>query len=440
MMGWNPKENSSFMISYNDQSDRVQNDLEEKLYKIIGELGSRGFEAERYDRVSDHTKQVCIVPVSSMTGEGIPDLLMIITGIAQRFLKDRLELQEGEGKGTVLEVKDFKGLGTTIDVVLYDGEIKKGDHIVIGGAEIVKTKAKALMEPEALKELRIDKGFKTVNEVHAAAGIKIAAPTLEKVIAGSPLRAVSNEKFLKKAEEEIKAEVSEVVFDSDKEGVLLKADTLGSLEALLKTLKEKNIPIRKAHVGSLTKSEVMEMKCLNDPIILSFGVKVPADIMQLAKDNCIAVFYSDVIYKLLEDYEKWSSEKKEREETKCLACVARPAIVKSLPGYVFRQSKPAVFGVEVMKGVIRTGVKLRNEEGKTIGTIKDIQAEGEHKDEAEAGERVALSVEDATIGKNVKEGDILHALVTKKDIEVLNRLKYRLRGDEKELLEELIIK
>jgi translation initiation factor 5B len=434
--GWSMSSGLPFAECCKNQPDRVLEELDTKIYHLIGQLGERGISSERFDRISDFTKQVSIVPISNITGEGIPDLLAMLGGLAQKFLKDKIEVTLGWGKGTVLEVKEYKGLGTTMDVILYDGEIKRGDTLVIGGDEIVVTKVRALLTPKPLQELRVEKDFKTIPSVQASAGIKISAPGLDNVIAGSPLRAVSNERDIDKASEEVQSEMEEVVIESDNEGVLLKADTLGGLEALTKTLKDSNVMIRKAQVGNVTRTDIAEIRTMKEPLIFVFGVKVSQEILRQAEDNNVKIFHSDIIYRLVENYEKWENEKKLREEESLLASVTRPAKVKVLPGYLFRQSKPAVFGVEIMKGIIRPGIKLEVK-GKPIGDVREIQSRGENLKQAEAGERVALSMMQVVFGKDVNEGDELDTIVPEKDKEVLKKLRSRLRGDEIELLEEM---
>lgn len=436
ILGWSLSPNLCFSDAYENQPDRTREELENKLYHIIGQLVERGFPAERFDRVQDFTKQIAIVPISNISGEGIPDLLLMLGGIAQRYLKDRLEVTPGEGKGTVLEVKEYRGLGPTVDVILYDGEIKKGDSLVIGGDDIHVSKVKALLTPKPLQELRIEKDFKSIESVQAAAGIKISAPGLEKVIAGSPLRAVSNDRDVERAKQEVRIEMAEVEIETEQEGVVLKSDTLGSLEALIKTLKETGLRIRKAQVGTITKSDIAEIKTLEEPIIFAFGVKFSQEIKKLAQDNGVKIFSSDIIYRLVEDYQKWEQDRKQREEEKLLASVARPARLRALPGYVFRQSNPAVFGVEVLKGTIRAGIRLSNK-GEDLGEIREIQSRGENVHEAEAGERVALSMKGVVVGKNVMEGDELNSALMDRDVEILKKLKSKLRRDELELLEEM---
>lgn len=435
-LGWNSTEGACFLETMESQTERTIEELDTKIYHLIGQLSERGFPSERFDRVKDFARQISVIPVSNTTGEGIADLLMMLGGIAQRYLKDRLLITPGEGKGTVLEVKSYKGLGMTMDAIIYDGEINSGDSLVVGGDEIVTTKVRALLTPQPLQELRVEKDFKTIPSVSAAAGIKISAPGIERVIAGSPLRAVSNERDVDKAVEEVRSEMSEVEIETDQEGVLLKADTLGSLEALIKTLREAGLKIRKAQVGTVTKSDIAEIKTLDEPIIFAFGVKIGQDVTQLAKDNSVEIFSSDIIYRLVESYQKWDSERKQREEDRLLASVTRPVRLKVLPGYLFRQSRPAVFGVEVVKGIISPGTELSNK-GESLGDVKEVQSRGENVKSAEAGERVAISMPRVVFGKDVDEGDELSAVIGKKDREVLGKLKKKLRGDELEILKEM---
>jgi translation initiation factor 5B len=230
--------------------------------------------------------------------------------------------------------------------------------------------------------------------------------------------------------------MSEVQIETDDDGVVLKADTLGSLEALIKTLREAGLRIRKAHVGTVTRNDISEVRTLEDPIIFGFGIRISPEVKKLADDNSVKIFSSDIIYRLVEEHEKWERERRIREEESLLDSVTRPARVRSLPGYVFRQSKPAVFGVEVMKGIVRPGV-IMTRKGQEVGEVREIQSRGENIKKAEAGERVALSITGAVIGKDIEEGDELDTLITSKDLDVLEKLKSKLRGDEIELLEEM---
>ena len=435
---WYPLKDECFMKSFNKQSESVQEELEKRVYNIVSQLSQREFESERFDRVTDFKKQISIVPTSGKTGEGVPELLMMLAGLAQQFLKERLEVSE-KSRGTVLEIKEVTGLGTTIDAIIYDGIVRRGDYLIIGGKEPVVTKIKALLRPPVLKELRVEKKFESVKEVHAAAGIKISAPNLENVIAGSPIICVSDSSKIEEAKQTVQKEVEEVEFSREGEGVIARADTLGSLEALIKMLGDNGIPIKKAEVGPVTKQDIVELNPLKDElkkVVLAFNVVVLPDAEKMARDHKIEIFKNNIIYRLIEDYQKWCAKEKERKELDKLERVVRPCKFRVLPGFVFRKRKPAVFGVEILAGVLKPKTPIQKEDGKDVGDIKKIEKEGKTIQQAKTGDKVAVSMEEPTIGRQIMESDILVSVITRSNLKVLKEIWNRLQDDEKQLLKE----
>ncbi|MEM5878895.1 MAG: translation initiation factor IF-2 [Candidatus Aenigmatarchaeota archaeon] len=434
--GWYPYPNSCFLESFKMQAEDVKDEVEKNVYKLVSQLAERGFNSERFDRIEDFRKQVAIVPCSGVTGEGIPELLVVLTGLSQQFLKDRLELSE-VAKGTVLEVKETVGFGTTVDVILYDGKIARGDYLVIGGKEPVITKIRALLRPRPLQELRVEKQFESVEEVGAAAGIKIAAPNLENVIAGSPIVVVKDEKGIEGAKISVQTEVGEVQFVKQIDGVVIKADTLGSLEAMIKLLSEEGIPIRKAEVGHITKQDVIEAESVDDKlrkVILAFNVEALEEAKNLARDLKIEIFQNNIIYRIIEDYKEWVFKAKEREIEEKLAKVTRPCEILILKGCVFRSCNPAIFGIEVKRGFLKPGTLMKRKDGKIVGKIKEIQKEGQTIQEAKKGDKVAVSMEEPTIGRHIDEGDVLISVISEEDMKILKEVWEKLNEDERELI------
>ena len=434
--GWKPNNTISFIESSKQQTAETLSILDSKIYELVAEFYKRGFEAERFDRVKDFTKQIAIIPCSGKTGEGIAELLVMLIGLAQKFLKDKLKVSD-VCKGNVLEVKELPGLGTTIDVIIYDGKVKVGDYLIVGGKNPVVTKIKALLRPPPLKDIRAEKKFESVKEVYAAAGVKIAAAGLENVIAGSPIVCVEDESRIEEAKRLVQQEVEEVEFKKDVEGVIVKADTIGGLEAMIKMLTERNIPIRKAEIGNVTKQDVIEADKIGDKykrVILVFNSKILPEAESLASDLKVPIFRSNIIYKIIEDYENWVEEGKRRELEEKLNAVTRPCEIRILPGFVFRASKPAIVGVEVLAGVLKPGTTLIRKDKKSVGPVKEIQLMGKTVAYAKTGDKVAISLPDGVVGKNIKEGDILMSYIPKKDIEILKEVWDKLQDDEKELL------
>jgi len=424
LSGWNPRHGKPFILSFPEQAEHVKNALDEKIYIIIGKLYEMGFSSDRYDRVREFQRNIGVIPVSARTGEGIPDLLMILMGLAQKFLEKDLEYRAvGPGTGTVLEVKEEIGLGTTLDVILYDGELNVGDTVVVGSlGDPIVTKIRALLKPRPLSEIRSEEKFKQVKKVVAASGIKIAAPDLEGALAGSLIRVASGD--INEIAAQIKSEIDAVRIETQSNGILIKADTLGSLEALVNELKKENIPIRRADIGDISKRDIAEAKTVKDPllsVIVGFDVDILPDAREEITGSDIKVFINNIIYKLIEDYKKWVVEQKVLIEKKRYETIIKPGRFIILPDCTFRQSKPAVVGVRVMGGIIKTSLEVMKEDGSIVGKIKGIQEHNENISEATAGKEVAVAIDGPTVGRQIKEGDILYIDVPEKHAKIVEQ-------------------
>ena len=425
--GWEPKPGMPFVHSFAEQSPEVQAKLEELLASIVVELNKEGFVADRYDRVRDFAKTVAVVPISAVTGEGIPDLLLVLAGLAQRYLADRLVTKAGPAKGVVLEVREMPGLGTSVVAIIYDGVLKRGDTIVVGGLEKpIVTKVKALLMPKPLDEMRSPEDrFLTVDEVRAAAGVLIAAQDLEGAVAGAPLVAVPDPGSLERVVKEVQEEVNAVRVARDVVGVVVKADTLGTLEALVNYLRRFNVPVRYADVGPVVRRDIVEASIVRSAdrlraAVLAFNVKVTEDAEVEAKSRGVVIFQNNIIYQLVDDYLKWYESEREAERRAELSKLVLPGKIKLLPGYVFRRSDPAIVGVQVLAGRIRRGYPLMTRDGRRVGEIMQIQEHKKPLDEAVKGQEVAISIRGKVIvGRQIKEGDVLYVDVP---LEHANRL------------------
>jgi len=444
--GWKSKPEEPFLTSYEDQDSYVRRDLDERLYNIIGILSRLGFRANRFDKISDFTKTAAIVPTSAKTGEGIPELLAVLVGLTQQYLQPRLQVTEGPAKGTVLEVKEETGLGVTINTIIYDGVLKKGDTIVVGGKEeAIVTKVRAALLPKPLDEIRDPRDkFSSMDMVSAAAGIKIAAPDLENALAGAPLYVVPSEDRLEEYVESVSEEVERIRIATDLEGVVLKTDALGSLEAIAESLRRNNVPIRLADVGDVSKRDVMEAVVVKEHepfygVILAFNVRTLRDAAEEAADRGVQIFQHNIIYHLIDDYLEWMKSEKEgllREEFDRLV---KPGKIKLLPGYVFRRAKPAIVGIEVLAGRIKSKYSLVKEDGEDVGEISQIQDRGESISEAETGMQVAISLDKSVVGRHIQEKEVLYVRLPEADAKALaKRFQDRLSAEEIEAINEFI--
>ena len=444
--GWISKPDKSFLESYQSQDSYVRQDLDEHLYTIMGTLSKLGFQADRFDKISDFTRTTAIVPVSAKTGEGIPELLAVLVGLTQQYLRARLKVTKGPAKGTVLEVKEEPGLGTTINAIIYDGTLQKGDMLVVGGKEKpITTKVRAVLIPKPLDEIRDPRDkFSSVDMVSAAAGIKIAAPNLEDVLAGAPLYVVPSEARLEEYVKLVSEELGKLRIAIDIDGVVLKTDTLGSLEAIAESLRLNHVPIRLADVGDVSKRDVTEAVVVkgHEPLygaILAFNVKTLPDAENEAIDRSILIFKNNIIYHLIDDYLKWMKSTQEERIQKEFDRLVRPGKIKILPGYVFRKAKPAIVGIEVLAGQIKPKYALIGEDGSSTGEIKQIQDRGQAITGAETGMQVAVSLDKPVVGRHINEGDILRVKVPEAHAKaLLTKFQDNLSPDELETLNELV--
>ncbi len=442
--GWRKKEGLSLFDAIKAQGISTQSEVDRRIYEIVGALSANDIQSERFDRVEDFQKIVAIVPTSAKTGTGIPELLMVLSGLTQQYMKDRLTVSTGPAIGAVLEVREETGLGLTLDTIIYDGVLKKTDTIVVGGLDgVIEAKIRALLLPKPLDEIRDPKEkFTHVDIVHAAAGVKIVAPDIEGVVAGAPVYAVEDPEKLDEIKQKVRDELSSIRIQTDKSGIVVKTDTLGSLEAVTQFLQERDVPVRFADVGPIIKRDIVEAQASGDgdplnAVVLGFNVKIASEIEDLAAELGVEVFLNEVIYRLYDDYYAWLIVKREQAKAESLSSIIRPGKIVLIPEYVFRHKNPAVVGVKV-QGVIRPRTTLINEDGKRVGTILQIQDRSVTIDEATDGMEVAVSIRGPTIGRQVKDDEILYTDVPDKQILAI-RKKFldELSPPEKEVLEEL---
>lgn len=435
--GWQQKE-KLLLKNIDEQNEHVQKFFDERLYSLVRSLYDVAkMDGERFDRVSDYTKQVAIVPCSARTGEGLPEMLMTLIGMAQKYLEKNLELKSKEAKAIVLEVKEAKGLGKALDVILYDGILKANDEIVIGGLEKpIVTKVKALFIPQKMGELRYEKTkFDSVKEVVAASAIRISANDIENVVSGVPLVSAKN---IEEAKEEVQKGIEEVTLKTDYQGVVIKADSLGSLEALMVLLREKNIQVGSASIGNITRKDLAnaETQHAKDPL---FGIILGFNVTSEIQNPKIKILTNNIIYRLIEDFEAWKIDLEKNIELKALEGLVRPCKIQLLKNYIFRQSNPAVIGVEVLAGKLKAGLPLMDKNGKQITTVKALQVEKETVDELEEGKQGAVSLDHVVLGRTLKGDEVLYSSIPASDFKKMKEFKRALSSREIETIKEIAI-
>lgn len=429
--GWKTSENKFSFESVEQQATNIKMNFDEKFYTLVGALQSYGFDAELYYKISDFTKKVAVVPTSAETGEGISELLAMITALSQKFLKDRISVKE-EGKGVVLEVKKEKSINY-LECILYDGDLSNEEEIAIASLDksepAIVTKIRNIQEAKPL-----NKGYEVKKEVRAAAGLRLQVTNKEGVLSGMPFRVISDN--LDEIKKEFSEEISEDI-ETDDEGIVVKADSLGSLEALLVLLKQKQISVMKAGIGPITKKDMYLANSLpeEDKIILGFNVELAEDVDADETKN-VKVLTDKVVYKLIENLEEWRAEKAKEIEREKLSEL--PALCKmSVLDFVFRNSNPAVFGVKIEAGLLKKGINFINQNDEKIGSVKEMQEEKNNIQEATAGKEIAISMPGVNFERQLKVEDSLYSNLAESQFRKFKEHKDLLSQEEKKVLMEI---
>ncbi len=426
--GWKSAETRLVLDSLNRQGINVKQDFDEKFFTLVGALQSHKIEPDLYMKIADFTKNVAIVPCSAKTGEGIEELLTILCALSQKFLKERLALRK-IGKGILLEVIKDKAFNH-LESIIYDGTLEIGDEIAIASFSGTQT-AKVRGIKEALP---LNRGFVSVDKVSAATGIRMQVNLKEDISSGMPFSVIKDN--LEELREEFDKEISEEI-QLDDRGVVAKADSLGSLEALLTLLRQAHVGVVRAEIGPITKKDMIFASTLEeeDRIILGFNVELGEDFTkeELGKTK---VLCEPVVYKLVEEVEKYRENKRIQRERKKLQEL--PSLVKiNILDFIFRNSSPAVFGVKVGGGTLTREIEMVNVSDQKIGRINAIQHEKNSIDKAEKGKEVAISMPGVNFERELKVGENLYSNLSEFQFRKFKENKELLTQEEKQVLQEI---
>ena len=444
--GWRKSETSFISQAIKEQDASIQADLDQKIYDVVGTLSILGYQSEAFYRVKDFRSEIAIVPISARSGVGIPELLSVLVGLTQQYLQKRLNQEEKDPRGIVLEVKDEVGLGQTANIILIDGSIKKDDSIVVAKRDgVIVTKPKALLLPKALDEMRDPRDkFKPTPQVDAAAGLKIASPDLEGVLPGSTLYVARNDAEITKYTNLIESEMKSMFVDTETNGIILKCDTIGSLEAIVEMLKRSQVPVAKADIGPVNRRDVIEAKAIKEKdrhlgVVLAFNVKVLPDAKEESEISHIKIFEDKVIYSLIDNYNGWVEEDTAHEEDAIFSELTPVSKFTFIKGMVFRNNNPAVFGIRVDVGTLKHKIPFMNCDGRKIGNIHQLQHDKKTVSSAKTGDEVACSVQDVTIGRQIFEEEVFYTFPPSHEAkQLLNKFMHKLSTEEQEVLNEIV--
>ncbi|KAK3229834.1 hypothetical protein Dsin_001715 [Dipteronia sinensis] len=410
LYGWKTCRNAPIVKAMKQQSKDVQNEFNMRLIQIITQFKEQGLNTELYYKNKEMGETFSIVPTSAISGEGIPDMLLLLVQWTQKTMVEKLTFSN-EIQCTVLEVKVIEGHGTTIDVVLVNGVLHEGDQIVVCGLQgPIVTTIRALLTPHPMKELRVKGTYVHHKEIKAAQGIKITAQGLEHAIAGTGLYVVGPDDDLEDVKEATMEDMKSVMNRIDKsgEGVYVQASTLGSLEALLEFLKSPDvkIPVSGIGIGPVHKKDVMKASVMLEKkkeyaTILAFDVKVTPEARELADELGVKVFIADIIYHLFDQFKAYIDNLKEEKKREAADEAVFPCVLRIVPQCIFNKKDPIVLGVDVLEGIARVGtpICIPQRDFIDIGRIASIENNFKPVDSAKKGLKVAVKI----VGSNSEE-------------------------------------
>ena len=434
--GWRTNLKMGLKENIESQAMNIQNTFNERYMTLIGSLNSYGFDSDLYYNITDFTKKIALVPCSARTQQGIPELIMMLCGLSQKYLVNKLELGK-DAKGVVLEIKKERS-GNYAETILYDGQLKKSDQIALSnldGKPLI-TKIRVLEEIEPLSAK-----FKPKEMVYASTGLRMQLVEKDEIFSGMPFEIYKNN--LQELKEKFKKQLSESVNSLlEKQGIIAKADSLGSLEALLFLLKQNNIPVLKAGIGSIKKTDIVSAKAnieINElnAVILGFNVAIDEEAGILLKEEKIKVLTNEVIYKLIEDAVEFRKQKTKEIEKERLIGLASLFKIKILHQFVFRNLNPAIFGIRVEAGKVKKGLNLIDDKGEKIGRIKNIQHEKTSINEATQNMEVAVSVPGINFERVLKDKNYLYSDISEQHFRNFKKNKDLLSSAELKALQEI---
>ena len=414
------------------QEKRVKEFFLEKFYTLQGSLQLYGLEADLFYNITDFTKKIAMVPCSAYTKEGISEILLMLSGLSEKFLTKRLELHK-DPKGVMLEVKKEKG-NDAIEAILYDGELERTNEVAVASlsGEPIISKIRVLEEIMPLSSK-----FKVIENVKASTGIRLQLAEKQEILPGMPF--VKFKDNLEEIKKEFAKELGESI-QTDKQGIIAKADSLGSLEALLVLLKQNNINVVKAGIGDVNKVDAINAKAnleINelDSVIVGFNVKVTDDVKEISSK--IKIISGEVVYKIIEDLIEWRKKKNAEIEKKRMMGLTTICKLEILHEYVFRNTKPAIFGVRVVGGKLTKGLSMINENDEKVGNIKNIQKERKTVDEAHEGDELAISIPNINFERQLESKKFLYTNLGESQFKEFKKNKDLLTGSEMNVLRDV---
>ncbi|MDD3679657.1 MAG: GTP-binding protein [Candidatus Shapirobacteria bacterium] len=278
----------------------------------------------------DRGGDVVLVPVSAKTGQGIDELLEMIVLLAQ--MSDLSFLSKAPFVGVVIESCLDCQKGNLVTVIVKQGQLSVGQEIFFGND---KVKVKALFNDlgHRVKEAFISQPVSILGFVNP--------PPVGSLVGDSQL-----DTDLVDSKKDRPVDVSEKSLLK----LVVKADTQGTLEALINSLPKEDLAIVRTGVGDINDSDVFFASSTGAEII-GFNVRLSRLVADLAKEEQVAVQTEEIIYQLLQSIEEKVTALKVSEENKKI--LGEAEIIAD-----FKVPDGRVAGARVITGLIKNQTEV----------------------------------------------------------------------------------
>jgi translation initiation factor 5B len=423
------------------QDPNTQSEFETRFKQIQTQIMQQGLNCELMWKNTSPEDTINIIPISAISGHGIPDLLDNIIQYSQTILKEYL-IWKPELECDIMEITNTEGFGFTADCVIKNGFLSKGDIIRVQTTfgQII-TQIKNILTVPDNKDSKHTSQYIHHDTIKGSCGVKIYAHKLEKAITGTQILLGTKDELYQQNNQTSKIELENEEKNSsiklDLKGIAIYTSSYGSIEALIQFIRsdtELSIPtqISQSNIGNVIKKDLIKLNLTNSEnsilenmCVLAFEVKIDEDAEKYAKDNNITILKDETIYRLFSQYKIFSSKLYNERKEKARIETIFPCTLKIIESNIFNKKNPLVIGVEIQEGTLHIGTPLIILPSKTyIGKIIGIQINKQDVKIAKQGQNVCIKI-DNEINENIMYGrqfthkDILYSNLTRKSVDIL---------------------
>lgn len=423
-------------------SNRTRYIFEELIDKVTVQLAMKNINASLFYKNTDILQYVPMVPISSKSGSGIPDMQLLLCQLTQQYMSKKLIRKNNYVECTVLEVQQQHGYGTTLDAIQINGTLNEGDTIVCSSLQgPIVTTIRALLTPS--KNITINSNNNDINETNnyinnhklsASIGQKIVGSNLNNALPGTNQYVCTRQDEQEYLKDLVQEDLQSIMcnLDTNSCGVFVHASSLGSVEAQITFLQDNSISVSGFDIGTIHKQSVNKASIAHDKnhpeyaVQLGFNVSIDNDILELADSMNVLVIQSDVIYDLTTRCLKHLKDIKEKNKAAMKPIF--PAVLHPLgKNYVFHNRDPLVMGVRVINGKLRIGTPLYipQLDNQDIGIVKSIRKDNKEIEVAKKNDEISICVtqqhieHQPTFGRQFNENDDIFSHMTRTSIDHL---------------------